>query len=250
MKLTAGRFFTIYNPDLAIPIEDEARRYRFESKRDADLAAIHNRMEQVEVERAYRVVGALERTARDIEEKVVPLLSEALDRWRNRVLWGDLVAIGLLGGLLGTLLVQSGLAQSAIGPNGWLQALMESALLEGVVATLLVLTLLAVHFGVRTLARTSMLGELVRQTKAQRLPGDLKNAFQRSTRPWRSIFLGKPVGWGRKSQEELNTIIRCTDDYVQALNDRFTNPSGTESQRAIDEDASASLDTAVEAVVS
>ena len=34
--LTAGRFFCIYNPDVAVPIENEALRSRYESKRDHD----------------------------------------------------------------------------------------------------------------------------------------------------------------------------------------------------------------------
>ncbi len=41
--LTAGRFYTIYSPDVANVIEDEAKRRRFESKRDADLKEIHGR---------------------------------------------------------------------------------------------------------------------------------------------------------------------------------------------------------------
>ena len=44
------RFFTIYNPDLATPIEDEALRERFERKRDADLGDIHSRMKQIGIE--------------------------------------------------------------------------------------------------------------------------------------------------------------------------------------------------------
>ncbi|MCG7947797.1 MAG: dynamin family protein, partial [Candidatus Thiodiazotropha taylori] len=59
--LTAGRFYAIYNPDAAVPIEDEALRQRYETKRDLDLSEIHSRMEEVEIERAYRIVGALEK---------------------------------------------------------------------------------------------------------------------------------------------------------------------------------------------
>ena len=50
--LTAGRFYRIYNPAAAVPIENENLRARFEAKRDADLADIHARMYEVEVERA------------------------------------------------------------------------------------------------------------------------------------------------------------------------------------------------------
>lgn len=81
--LTAGRFFTIYDPSSALPIDDEALKERFERKRDEDLGEIHSRMKEVEVERAYRIVGALEKTSRDIEEKAAPELSSALRSWKK-----------------------------------------------------------------------------------------------------------------------------------------------------------------------
>ena len=63
--LTAGRFYTIYNPEAATTIEDEAKRRRFEEKRDRDLAEIFERIKSVEVERAYRIVASLRKTATD-----------------------------------------------------------------------------------------------------------------------------------------------------------------------------------------
>ncbi|MGB5339524.1 MAG: dynamin family protein, partial [Gammaproteobacteria bacterium] len=41
--LTAGRFYCIYNPDVAVPIVDEALRKRYEGKRNHDLSEIHER---------------------------------------------------------------------------------------------------------------------------------------------------------------------------------------------------------------
>jgi len=230
--LTAGHFFTIYNPDMAIPIDDEALRRRFEGKRDADLSEIHGRMQQVEVERAYRIVGALEKTARDIEEKTVPFLSRTLGRWRKRVLWGDLLAFSLLGALIGALLAKTGLAQTATGPSGWLEGIMTHTLLGAIAAAALLILVAAVHFGVRSLAQKSVLRGLAREANANGLRGDLAAAFRRSTRPWRSIFSKLPAGWGRSTHRDLHTIIRNTDDYVQSLNDRFTNPSGSETAAA------------------
>ena len=38
--LTAGRFYRIYDKEAATPIDDEALRARFETKRDEDMAEI------------------------------------------------------------------------------------------------------------------------------------------------------------------------------------------------------------------
>ena len=58
--LTAGRCYSIYNAEAAVPIEDPQRRARFEEKRDLDLAEIYKRIDEVSVERAYRIVGMLD----------------------------------------------------------------------------------------------------------------------------------------------------------------------------------------------
>jgi GTPase SAR1 family protein len=93
--LSAGRFYTIYNPDVANTIEDSALRERFERKRDADLNDIHGRMKQIGVERAYRIIAALENTARDIETRAIPLLNELMAKWRKRTLILDILGWGL-----------------------------------------------------------------------------------------------------------------------------------------------------------
>ncbi len=232
--LTAGRFYTIYNPDAAVPIPDEALRRRFEGKRDADLAEIHQRMHQVEIERAYRIVGALEKTARDIEERAVPMIAKALDQWRRRVIVGDVVVLGLLLALLVGLTVQLGWWQGLSFQPPWADA--EGGLLRTTYwgAAGLLLAAVAVHFGVRRLAARSLLGWLREQATGRGLRGDLLAAFTRSTKPWRSIFCRSPAGWGRRSQRQLARVLEETDNYVQTLNDRFTNPSGDEPMTVLE----------------
>jgi hypothetical protein len=103
--LTAGRFYRIYDKDASVPIDDEALRARFETKRDEDLAEIYGRMQQVEVDRAYRIVGILEQTVHDITAKVIPKLQGLLEQWRRRVFWTDGIVFGaiLAGALIWTL---------------------------------------------------------------------------------------------------------------------------------------------------
>jgi GTPase SAR1 family protein len=226
--LTAGRFYAIYNPDAAVPIEDEALRNRYETKRDIDLDEIHSRMEEVEIERAYRIVGALEKTARDIEERSIPLVRATLERWKSRVLLGDAV---LMGGLLLAMLifsVNAGYWQGFNFAPPWLDGGLNSPLLW-VMAALLVVVLLAIHFSVRLAAARSLLKGLRRQVSSAGIKGNPVGAFLRSTKYWRSIFSKNPAGWGRKSKRQLREVLQATDTYIQTLNDQFTNPSGSET---------------------
>ncbi len=225
--LTAGRFFAIYNPDAAVPIEDEALRNRYEMKRDADLNEIHGRMEEVEIERAYRIVGALEKTARDIEERSIPLVTRTLAHWRKRVLWGDSILMGGLMILLLGLTIKANYWTGFSFTPPWLQEGSNPAI-PWLTLGALAVVLLLIHFAVRSLAAKTLLGYLKKEAAKANLKSNPLNAFLRSTKPWRSIFLRSPAGWGRKVRRQLTQVIQDTDTYVQNLNDQFTNPSGTE----------------------
>lgn len=235
--LTAGRFYTIYSPVAAVQIADEARRQRFESKRDADLSEIHQRIHQVEIERAYRIIGVLEKTARDVEEKTVPLLTRALGFWRRRVLVGDAIVFGILLALLLGLSIQLGWWQGVRFQPPWTGARIGPISVSAIVAALLALGALGVHFIIRGLATRSLIPWLRDQAAQLKLRGDLVFAFLKSTCPWRSIWHVNPAGWTQGTRRELGRVVDDTDTYVQTLNDRFTNPSGDGRPATVGEDA-------------
>jgi hypothetical protein len=238
--LTAGRFYTVYSPVAAVPIADEARRRRFESKRDADLSEIHQRVHQVEVERAYRIIGVLEKTARDVAEKTVPLLTRALRFWRRRVLFGDAAVFGILLALLLGLSLQLGWWQDAGFQPPWTGARLGPVSMSAVVAVLAALGALGVHFFIRGLAARSLVPWLRGQATQLKLRGDVLSAFLKSTRPWRSIWQAEPAGWTKRTRRHLERVVEDTDTFVQTLNDRFTNPSGDQGPVATSEPVPAS----------
>jgi GTPase SAR1 family protein len=223
--LTAGRFYTIYNPDAAVPIEDEGKRKRFESKRDMDLGEIHGRMREVEIERAYRIVGALDKSAKDIAEKAVPFLTQAIHRWRLRTLWGDAIGLGALAILSLTGSVYLGFWSEPSAQPGWVSTLIGLSL-DLVLLAVLGAIATGIHFGIRKLAALSLGGALRREAEQLGFRGSLMAAFQRNIVPWRSIFARNPVGWSGSTKRRLAKVREDANSYVQTLNDRFTNPSG------------------------
>ena len=224
--LTAGRFYTIYSPTASIPINDEKLRQRYESKRDRDLAEIYDQMAQVEISRAYRIVGSLEKAAREIESKALPILTEGLAKWKKRTLWGDAIMLGLLAILFLVIILASG---SLEGFWGWVG---KSAGNTAIFLIGLALVVGGVHFLSRSIAARSLMGWLRKQQQRLSSQLDLVSAFRHSTKPWRSIFAKKPAGWSRRTRNAVKSLIGQADDYIQQLNDKFTNPSGEKAPAA------------------
>jgi hypothetical protein len=224
--LTAGRFFTIYNPEAAPPIEDESRRRRYESKRDVDLGEIHERMKSVEVERAYRIVAALDKTATELSGSIAPLLTEALGRWRRRVLTTEAILLAILAPAFLFWSLTSG-HWTDLGYNPpWLMAVEKVSWGPRAFAISLILLVLAVHFGLRKLLARGVARWVGKKVQAKGLRGDVVGAFNKNVNSYRSLLGTVPRGWGGDATRRVEQVLLDCDTYIQTLNDRFANPSG------------------------
>ncbi len=224
--LTAGRFYTIYSPAAPTQIPDDHRRERFEKKRDEDLGEIYQRMEHVEIERAYRIIATLRKSATDVEQLALPLLTTALRRWRTRTVLIDAVALLGLGSGWMSWSISAGHWQEGVYHAPWFELLRS---IEGGVVwfeILLALALLGGHFAARHLAVLTVLPGLRQQIEQRQPPGNVLAVFQRNTRFWRTIWLGRPVGWNRATRAELDEVLQGCESYIQMLNERLTNPRG------------------------
>lgn len=216
--LTAGKFYTIYNEDAAAPIEDDALRERFESKRSRDMGEIMERIKQVDVERCYRIVGALEKQAHHIGEQDVPNLKALLKQWRQWVLIGDAI-LALL--LFVIPLVTSLWLGMPVG--GWLLGLAGGAAVVWLPVLGLVAAYLAGHFWLRSFVHGRMQKRMHTEDNLR-----YSHALQRNTRWWRSIFNNNPTGWGNAARASIKSVHETSTRFVQKLNDGFTNPSGVQ----------------------
>jgi hypothetical protein len=225
--MTTGRFFTVFSPG-APSIADPTRRERFESKRDADLEEIYYRMDQVEVERAYRIVASLRAVGTELADETLPLLSQAVRKWRSRTLLLDVLSLGTLLLLFLLWSITGGHWEGLSYRPDWLQWIEDQGIdygLEGAEGLALLL-LVVVHFGVRSVSAASVRGWLRRQLKGKKLPGDLLAAFAANTKRWGREFAGRPFGYSSWSEGRIAKVLHDCESYVQSLNERFTNPKG------------------------
>ena len=222
--LVTGRFYRIYNPSAAVPIANPHVKERFEKKRAEDMADINARMHQIEVERSYRIVGKLEQTAKGIKNQIVKKLSDMLSKWKSRVILFDTMAFGVLAILAGVVLTMNeswGLLTTF--PNEIIQG--ETTAL--VIASFLVIGIIYIHFSIRRAVANNLLKKLANELgNDNETYKNYMQAFNKSTAAHRPIFLKNPAGWNEVAQQTIDEIINEANDYIQALNDQFTNPSG------------------------
>jgi ribosome biogenesis GTPase A len=225
--LTAGRFYTIYSPEAANTITDEHKRRRFEKKRDEDLGEIFLRMERVEIERAYRIIAALRETANAFGHESISVLQGAVRRWRARTVLADLAVIAAVGTVFMHWSVDAGHWVGLSYEPPWLETL-TSAVPWGRDALIgaLVVAAIGIHFGIRALAAMSVMPWLKKQVARKNPPGNLMTAFKANTRFYRPVILGRPVGWNRKAKHAINEVLQNCENFVQTLNERYTNPKG------------------------
>jgi hypothetical protein len=224
--LTAGKFYRIYSPSAAVPIADEALRIRFEAKRDADMAAIHNRMNQVRVERAYRIVGELEKLAREVEDVRVPEVRGMLARWRKGTFRRDAVLFGLLGLVLAACYILTGHPFSNGVVPQWLSWVFDESWRTIPFLLLCLGGGVWLHFLARKWSAQAVARTVERAYPHGPIREGLMRALAKNTAPWRSIFCSEPAGWGHKYRKILSSVIADSEKFIQSLNDRYAHPSG------------------------
>jgi hypothetical protein len=224
--LTAGCSYAIYNQDAAIPFNSEDTHTRYEAKRKADSKAIYNRIEQVGVERAYRIVGRLEQTARMLKQDVVPLLQRFIENWRRKTLWLEAVILAVLMAAFLTVTIRQGYWDGlSLELPFWDRLTPNAYLAFGILVGLLVIAGYA-HFGLRNWTAQKVIKKLLTEVNNSDLKINYTQAFRKSSRWSRSLIFRKPSGWGRRTLMRLEKVLEDSNAYIQKLNNTYTNPSG------------------------
>jgi CRISPR-associated DxTHG motif protein len=226
--LTAGRFYRIYDPASAVPIEDERMRERFERKRNQDMKEIVERIQRLGVDRSYRVTGMLEQTAARIRDEFVPRIRAANREWRRRVLRTDLVAIGVVALVLIALTAYAGWWDGLTFTPPWAGF---AATNPGIFWTIVAIVVAALLFFLHRWSRRWAARAVVRRIENDAELGEehaprVANAFMKNVTAWRPFFIERPVGWNSGTRKRIDRILSEADIAIQRLNDRYTNPSG------------------------
>lgn len=212
--LFGGNFFTIYNEQAAVPINDEALAQRFKRKKDEDLARIITRMNTVSNERAYRIAKAVETIANTLEKDKLPKLKQALRQWRKRVIWTESLLWALVGALAVTAQIQSDFLVEAARDLAASPTIGISAAISFFVIAVFI------HFKLRNWAARGVARAWSQKDE------DIARAIAHNNVWWHPLFSDTPRGWGRKAHRLIESVKEGSRQVIQKLNDRFAAPSG------------------------
>ena len=220
--LSSGRFYVIFNDKLANPVEDKAVWERYVNKRDTDYAEITKRMEDIHVDRVYRIIGSMESLSNQIEQQAIPQIQAAKQSWKKRVILTDIaIFIPLLIGLY-FLSVFAGYWQGFNFNPPWLATVQASTPLTIAAIGIPLFLFYLLHMFIRG----KLVNGIAKKLNTEDNFGNIANAFRKNTRWRHSIFSIKPTGWSMKIRTKLDSIRSDIDQHVQSLNDQYTSPSG------------------------
>lgn len=220
--LVSGSFHTLYNEKASVKIADASLEQRYKKKRDADLNEITKRIAQVSVERAYRIIGALENFSNRIEKEIVPELQTAVSAWKKRVLIADaIVLIPLFVFFLSHTISNSYWQEFSFSVPG-----MSNSGYAGMVSNVLLAAVAAIFVLVHFVIRGTIAKWYARGLAEDGYYGNLRAAFLKNTRWFKSLFFGRITGWNQKGKDKITELRDSADGFVQKLNDQYTNPSG------------------------
>lgn len=243
--LTAGCCYAIYIPDVAVPIEDDHMRERFEAKRDANLGAISERIERVGEERAYRIVGMLEETAHVLEREVVPRIRQFLVSWRRMTLWLDGFIFGALLLIFFTATIWGGYWDGFSLDLPFFDNLPGGKFTYYGILGVLVLVAVYIHVSVRQWASRRLIARFLKKIDDPDSMLNYTRAFRKNSGWYQSIFRRQPKGWSKRTRRSLAKIVDNSNAYIQKLNDMYANPSGDKTylpdmgSKCVDESISA-----------
>jgi GTPase SAR1 family protein len=213
--LVTGRFYTIFSPDVSIPIEDETLRQRYVHRRDKDWAEINARIQQLEIERSYRILRTLERMVEEFQNVALPELQRVLQSYRRRLIRTDLATFVPALGASGYGLFQF------IPPEPNTAVVFGASALMALLFLWSRLHILFNGFFAALGART-----LRKRQKGLNVKWDLARAFRKNATPWPLFRRQQLAGWDEKREVQLSFIRQRCQESIQSLNDLYTNPSG------------------------
>ncbi len=179
---------------------------------NGDYSPIEQRVNNLNNDRSYRVLAALESSIRKVDDVILPEVEAAIATWKERCNATTLIVLSFI-----IMLIL--FAEIAVGVlDLFFDPIIGPAIVLGLIAILTPL-----HILVSRVHAKFIINQLHKRQKTLNLSEDLSGLFEKSLGFWRMLLpITQPVGKTKKNRKKLAGLLEQTKDLIQALNDQFS----------------------------
>jgi len=191
---------------------------------NGNTSLIEQRINNLNSDRSYRVLDALETSIRSVDDVVMDEVESALVSWKERSNATTLIILSFVIMLILFAEIAVGILDLFFDP------IIGPAIIVGLIAIMTPL-----HLLVSKVHAKFIIKQLHKRQKQLNLSEDLSGLFEKSLTFWRMLLpITKPVGDNKKNRKKLNGLMEQTKDLVQALNDQFSRSQHQDYQAHYD----------------
>ena len=179
----------------------------------ADFFQIDERLANVNTDRTYRVLDALEKNIRDIENVVIPEVKKGIAIWKERANITTLFIVSFIAILAVFAEIEFGVLDFLFDP-----------IIGPVILVILFATLVPTHILICKLHAKLIIKKLNLRQKELHLMENLSHLFEMNLTTTRMLFpISEPIGWNKDTKARLMQLTNNTKELVQSLNDDFSD---------------------------
>jgi len=186
------------------------------SQNSPEFSTIDLRITNVGYDRTYRVLSALEKNVREINNVVMPEVKKAIGLWKDRSTFSSLIVLGFIATIAIFAEIQTGILELLIDP-----------IIGPAIIVTLIIIMIPVHVLFSKIQAKVIISQLSARQKELHLMEDLAGIFEKNLTFARMMLpIFEPVGWNKKTKLRLTQISNKAKDLVQLLNDNFSTYDG------------------------
>jgi len=209
LGLNTGQFILLPNQEHSASVQNPPQ-----------FIEIDQRLANVEHDRSYRILNALEKNVHDIENVVIPEIKNGIEIWKERINLTSLLILGSIAALALFLELQLGIV--------------IDLLFDPVTGPIIILVVISImvplHLINAKLQSKFIINRLNDRRKDLHLMENLGEYFEQNLTFSRMLFnFSEPAGWNKKIRTRLAQLSDKTKDLVQSLNDSFSTYNDRDS---------------------
>jgi hypothetical protein len=201
LGINTGQFILLPNQEHTVTEETPNR-----------FIEIEQRMTNVEHDRSYRILNALEKSILELSTVVIPEVQSGIALWKDRVNTSSMIILGAIAVLLVFAEVQIGIIDLLIDP-----------ITGSIILLVIIAIMLPLHLIMGKIQAKFIIDKLIARQNELHLLENLAELFESNMTFSRMLLtISDPIGWNKKTKNKLNQLLEKTKDLVQALNDSFS----------------------------